>query len=176
MGFELSHGGTRASGGLVVNSMPVMQDTWETRGLSPRLGRSPGGGNGHLPQYSCLDDPRDREAQQATVHGITGSDTTEQVEHVRMVGSTHVLTSWVLIRFCSIGHCSTDPHCRKANQELCSFFRGHLLRLKHASLQGYLVPSQTVNRTIRACLLANRLTVSTKWPFCWFSNLRCVKR
>ena len=27
-------------------------------GLTPRLGRSPGGGNGDLLQYSCLDNPR----------------------------------------------------------------------------------------------------------------------
>ena len=26
-------------------------------GLSPRLGRSPGGGHGNPPQYSCLENP-----------------------------------------------------------------------------------------------------------------------
>ena len=31
------------------------------------------------------------------------SDTSEQLEHARMVGSTHVSTSWVLTRFCSTG-------------------------------------------------------------------------
>ena len=31
------------------------------------LGRSPGGGNGNLLQYSCLENPMDREAWQATV-------------------------------------------------------------------------------------------------------------
>lgn len=41
--------------------------------------------------------------------------------------------------------------------------RGLPLRLEHASLQGCLVPCQIVNRAIRARLLANGLTVSTKW-------------
>ena len=32
--------------------------------------RSPGGGNGNLLQYSCLENPIDREAWRATVHGV----------------------------------------------------------------------------------------------------------
>ena len=35
------------------------------------LGRSPGEGNGNPFQYSCLENPIDRGAWQATVHGIT---------------------------------------------------------------------------------------------------------
>ena len=62
MGFDLFHGGMRASGGSAVKNLPVMQETQETGGLRPRLGRSPGGGNGHLLQYSYLDNPRQREA------------------------------------------------------------------------------------------------------------------
>ena len=37
----------------------------------PGLGRSPGGGHGNLLQCSCLGNPMDRGAWQATVHGIT---------------------------------------------------------------------------------------------------------
>ena len=33
-------------------------------------GRSPGEGNGSLLQYSCLENPKDRGAWQATVHGV----------------------------------------------------------------------------------------------------------
>ena len=34
------------------------------------LGRSSGEGNGYLCQYSCLENPMDRGAQLATVHGV----------------------------------------------------------------------------------------------------------
>ena len=39
-------------------------------GLIPGLGRSPGGGNGNILQYSCLGNPTDREACWATVHRV----------------------------------------------------------------------------------------------------------
>ena len=43
-------------------------------GLIPVLGRSPGEGNDNPLQYSCLDNPMDRAAWQATVYGVTVSD------------------------------------------------------------------------------------------------------
>ena len=36
----------------------------------PRSGRSPGEGNGNPLQHSCLENPIDRGACQATVHGV----------------------------------------------------------------------------------------------------------
>ena len=39
-------------------------------GSIPGSERSPGEGNGNPFQYSCLENPRDRGAWQATVHGI----------------------------------------------------------------------------------------------------------
>ena len=33
-------------------------------------GRSPGKGNGNPLQYSCLENPMNREARRATVHGV----------------------------------------------------------------------------------------------------------
>ena len=41
----------------------------------PGLGRSPGTGSGTPPQYSCWDNPMDRGAWQATVHGFTKRQT-----------------------------------------------------------------------------------------------------
>ena len=38
-------------------------------------GRSPGGENGYLLQYSCLEKPMDREAWRATVHQVVQSQT-----------------------------------------------------------------------------------------------------
>ena len=39
-------------------------------GSIPRSGRSPGDGNGNPIQYSCLENPMNRGAWQATVHGV----------------------------------------------------------------------------------------------------------
>ena len=44
-------------------------------GLIPGLGRSPGKGNGNPLQYSCLENPMDRGAWQAIVHGVAKSRT-----------------------------------------------------------------------------------------------------
>ena len=41
------------------------------RGLIPGSGRSPGEGNDNPLQNSCLENPMDRGAWQATVHGVT---------------------------------------------------------------------------------------------------------
>ena len=38
--------------------------------LIPGLARFPGRGNGNPPQYSCQDNPMDRGAWRATVHGV----------------------------------------------------------------------------------------------------------
>ena len=44
-------------------------------GLIPGLERSPGEGNGSPLQYSCLENPMDRGAWWATVHGVAKRQT-----------------------------------------------------------------------------------------------------
>ena len=51
----------------------------EDPGLIPGSGRCPGEGNGNPLQYSCLENPIDRRARQATVNGATKSWT--QLSH-----------------------------------------------------------------------------------------------
>ena len=41
----------------------------------PRLGRSPGGGNGNPLQYTFLENPMDRESWQTTACGVAKSQT-----------------------------------------------------------------------------------------------------
>ena len=45
-------------------------------GSIPGLGRSPGEGNGNPLQYSCLQNPMDREAWGATAQGVAELATT----------------------------------------------------------------------------------------------------
>ena len=49
-------------------------DTEDT-GPIPELGRPPGGGHGNPLQYSCQENPMDRGAWQAAVHGVVKSQT-----------------------------------------------------------------------------------------------------
>ena len=44
-------------------------------GSIPGLGKSPGGMHGNPLQYSCLENPMDRGAKQATASGVTKSQT-----------------------------------------------------------------------------------------------------
>ena len=51
---------------------PVMQ---KITASIPGSGRSPGGGNGNPCQYSCLENPMEGGALQATVYCVTKSQT-----------------------------------------------------------------------------------------------------
>ena len=59
-------------GALLVKNLLI-----NTRGTGsiPGLGRSPGGGHGKLLQYSCLENPMNREAWWTTTHRVTKSQT-----------------------------------------------------------------------------------------------------
>ena len=64
----------RFPGDSMVKNLP---DNAGDVGLIPGLGRSPGEGHGNPLQYSCLENPMDREAPWTTVHSVTESDMTE---------------------------------------------------------------------------------------------------
>ena len=59
----------------MVENLPIDAGDEGDAGLICGLGRSPGEGNGNPFQYSCLENPMDREAWQATVHGVTKNQT-----------------------------------------------------------------------------------------------------
>ena len=62
-----------------LSTSPVAQDgkasTYNAKdpGSIPGWGGSPGEGNGNPLQYSCLENPTNREAWRATVHGVAKS-------------------------------------------------------------------------------------------------------
>ena len=57
----------------MVKNPPANAGDIKDTGLIPGLGRHPGGGRGNPLQYSCLENPMDRGAWRATVHGVTNS-------------------------------------------------------------------------------------------------------
>ena len=62
-------------GGSMVKNLPANAGDTGNEGLIPGLGKSPGEGNGNPLQYSCLENPLDRGAWQATVRRVTKSRT-----------------------------------------------------------------------------------------------------
>ena len=68
-------------------------------GLIPGLGRSPGEGNGTPLQYSCLENPKNRGAWWATVHGVAKSwtwlsDEAQNTAHTQFLPLTSQTAQW----------------------------------------------------------------------------------
>ena len=59
----------------MVKNLPDNAGDVRDLGSIPELGRSPGEGNGNPIQYSCLENPMDREAWWAIVHRVAMSQT-----------------------------------------------------------------------------------------------------
>ena len=96
----------------VVKNPPANAGDAGDMGLIPWSGRSPRGGNGNQYssfQYSCLKNPMDRRAWQATVYEVTESDITERLSmHIHIynminVINTAVCYTWNLLREFSPG-------------------------------------------------------------------------
>ena len=66
-----THTHTGFPGSAVVKNPPANAGDSRDMGSIPGSGRSPRVGKGTLLQYSCLENPTDRGAWQATVHGVT---------------------------------------------------------------------------------------------------------
>ena len=61
----------------MVKNPPASMEDLRDMGSISGSGRPLGRGDGNPPQYSCLENAKEREAWQATVPGVTESDTTE---------------------------------------------------------------------------------------------------
>ena len=95
---------------LVLKNPPANAGDVRVVGLIPGWGRSPGEGNGYPLQYSCLENPMDRGAWWATVHGVAGSDTTEAV-YLAQVGHRQRRVG------CTRGH-SLRSHLQSSSRHL----------------------------------------------------------
>ena len=104
----------QSRGDTVVKNLPAKaRDTGDV-GLIPGLGRSPGVGNGNPLQYSCLENPMDREAWQAIVPGVIKSWTWLST-HTRHV--MPLVVQW--LRLCA-------PNAGGVGQPLIRELRSHM--------------------------------------------------
>ena len=89
---------------LVVKNPPANAGGIRDASLIPGSGRSPGGGQGNPLQDSCLENPMDRRAWLAAVHGPQKSWTQLMTKNSN-VGRNPVLPSWVFPPVSCL-HCS----------------------------------------------------------------------
>ena len=85
---------------LMVKNPTVDAGDVRAMGLIPGLGRSLGGGHANPLQYSCLQNPMDRGALRATVHGRKESDMTEVTQHAHSMSvsvNPKLLQKWWLL-------------------------------------------------------------------------------
>ena len=83
---------------------PVQSLGWED---------SSGEGSGNSLQYSCLENPMDKGAWRATVHGVTESDMTEQLTHIH-THNGQIIYSSIYFMICKTQMTLTPPsqrHC-----------------------------------------------------------------
>ena len=74
---------------LVIKNPPPSAGDARDTGSIPGSGRYFGRGHGNPLQYSCLENPMDRKAQQTTLHGVTQHTHTQTHTHTHT--HTHTL-------------------------------------------------------------------------------------
>ena len=94
----------------MVKKSPANAGDTRDRSLIPGLERYPGGGNGNLLKYSCLKNPMDRGAWQATIHGVTKSLTRlkQLSRHTRKIQK---LANKTMFYFSSVQFSSVSQSC-----------------------------------------------------------------
>ena len=83
---------------LVVKNPPANAGGAREVGSTPGWERAPGEGNGNLLQYSCLENPMDREDWWAIVHGASKNQTqlsdwahTHKTSRLKTVTKLHIV-------------------------------------------------------------------------------------
>ena len=102
---------------------------WNTRdsGSIPGSGRYPGRGNGNPLQYSCLENPMDRGAWQATVHGVAKSWTRLNVWTHLNTAQQSVMGSFLLPVMISGTYMITNPSFNSCPPADSNFSEEHVL-------------------------------------------------
>ena len=92
------------------------------RSSIPGSGRSPGGGHGNPLQYSCQENPMDRGASWATVHGVTKSQMRLTTLKYNVIQSFSFQTSEIPGILCSHDMYTKSPAngCKRNTETLSS--------------------------------------------------------
>ena len=89
---------------LVVKNLPANARDKGDMGSIPGSGRSPGGENGNLLQYSCLENPTHRGAWRTTVCGVSKSRAQLSMHNSNSPGPTPSGSEWELPTFGAVGN------------------------------------------------------------------------
>ena len=93
---------------LVVKTPPTNAGDIRDTGLIPGSGTSPGEGNGKPLQYSCQENPMDRGAWWATVHGAAKNRTQLILLHCVYIPLPHCFNYCSFVGSSQIGKCESS--------------------------------------------------------------------
>ena len=147
--------------------------------MIPGLVRSPGEGNGNPLQYSCLENPMNRGAWQAAVHGVTrvGHNlVTKPPLYLYLYLSIYLfIYLYISVQFSSVAQlCPTlcDPmNCSMpgllVHHQLLDSTQTHVHLVGDASQPSHLLlsPSPPIPPSIR--VFSNESTLCMRWPKYW---------
>ena len=87
---------------MIVVGLPrwLLSSKQETAGLIPVLGGSPGDGNGNPLQYSCLENPMERGAWWAIVHGVAKES--NMTEWLNSSNSSSLIVFGKMLHICAL--------------------------------------------------------------------------
>ena len=131
-----------------------------------RLGRSPGGGHGNSLQYSCLENPMDSGARQATVHTVAKSWTQLKQLSVQVLCRCSLAQSCLILRSNGLQHArlpcaSPSPGVCPTHVRWVNDASNHLV-LCHPLL---LLPSLFPSNRVFSSESAFQIRLSKYWNF-----------
>ena len=92
----------------MIKNLPANAEAIRNTGSIPESGRCPGEGSGNPLQYSCLQNPMDRGACRATVHGVAESNMTEETWHTS--GNQNFSFTWNVVTILTIDQANDTPN------------------------------------------------------------------
>ena len=141
----------------------------------PGLGRSHQEGNGNPLQYSCLKNPKDRGAWQATVYGAAESDMTEAIWHIQfssVAQSCLTVTPWTAARQASLSITNSWSLLKLVSIESV-MWSNHLILYRPLLLLPSVFPS--LYQWVSSLHQVAKDLAHTSWLFWGLNKILCMK-